>query len=380
MYDKILIRFGELSTKGKNKLSFVRQLEKNIKKLMGVEPEVLYDRMFLDYSEENIEKLQKIFGIYSYSPVLSVDTNIESIKNGALKISESQKHSKTFKIAAKRHWKKFELNSSELNHLLGGVVLEKYNFSVDVKNPELKIELEVREGQSYMFCERVKALGGYPVGINGKVLHLISGGIDSPIAAFELMKRGLHVDYLSFVSPPFTDEKTIAKVDKIVNFLNQYQGKTYVNRIVYTELMNNIGLTSKQSYKITLMRRSFYRMANIIAKERGYLALGNGENLGQVASQTLESINVIQEQSELPILRPVLTADKIDTINKAVKIGTYDISIEQANETCELFAPKAPVTKPDLLMAYKLEEELKNLKELEAKAIDSMIIEKRLNK
>ncbi len=120
-------------------------------------------------------------------------------------------------------------------------------------------------------------------------------------------------------------------------------------------------------------------MANIIAKERGYLALGNGENLGQVASQTLESINVIQEQSELPILRPVLTADKIDTINKAVKIGTYDISIEQANETCELFAPKAPVTKPDLLMAYKLEEELKNLQELEAKAIDSMIIEKRLN-
>ncbi len=376
MYETILIRFGELSTKGKNKMSFVRKLEKNIKKLMGVEPEVLFDRMFLKYSEDNMEGLQRIFGISSYSPVMSVDTDMESIKAAALTLAQKFSDAKTFKIAAKRHWKKFDKTSQELNGLLGGYILENTDLTVNVKKPDLKIEVEVRNGKSYVFCERVQGLGGYPVGINGKVLHLISGGIDSPVAAFELMKRGLHVDYLSFITPPFTDNKTREKITEIVNLLNKYQGKSYIYRLTYTDLMHTIGLTSKQSYKITLMRRSFYRIASKIAQSRGFLAIANGENIGQVASQTLESIHTIQEQATLPVLRPILTADKIETINKGIQIGTYEISIVQASETCELFAPKAPVTKPTPETAYKLEEEFGNLLELEDKCMEGMEIER----
>ncbi|NQZ28875.1 MAG: tRNA 4-thiouridine(8) synthase ThiI [Mycoplasmatales bacterium] len=376
MYGTILIRFGELSTKGKNKMSFVRQLEKNINKLMDVEPEVLFDRMFLDYSEKNMEGLKRIFGISSYSPVVTVDTKINTIKDATLKLAQKFPEAKTFKIAARRHWKKFEKTSQELNGLLGGHILENTNLIVDVKKPDLKIEVEVRNGKSYVFCERTQGLGGYPVGINGKVLHLISGGIDSPVAAFELMKRGLHVDYLSFITPPFTDNKTKEKITEIVNLLNKYQGKSYVYRLTYTDLMHTIGLTSKQSYKITLMRRSFYRIASKIAESKGFLAIANGENIGQVASQTLESIHTIQEQATVPILRPILTADKIETINKGIQIGTYEISIVQASETCELFAPKAPVTKPTPKEAFRLEKEFGNLLELEDECIANMEIEK----
>ncbi|TCG10635.1 tRNA uracil 4-sulfurtransferase ThiI [Mycoplasma todarodis] len=376
MYGTILIRFGELSTKGKNKMSFVRQLEKNMKKLMGVEPEVLFDRMFLEYSEENMEGLQRIFGISSYSPVVTVETEMGAIEDAALKLAQKFPEAKTFKIAARRHWKKFEKTSQELNGLLGGHILSNTDLTVNVKKPDLKIEVEVRNGKSYVFCERVQGLGGYPVGINGRVLHLISGGIDSPVAAYELMKRGLRVDYLSFITPPFTDNKTREKISEIVNLLNKYQGKSYIYRLTYTDLMHTIGLTSKQSYKITLMRRSFYRIASKIAESRGYLAIANGENIGQVASQTLESIHTIQEQATLPVLRPILTADKIETINKGIKIGTYEISIVQASETCELFAPKAPVTKPTPKEAYKLEEEFGNLLELEDECMEQMEIER----
>ncbi len=255
-------------------------------------------------------------------------------------------------------------------------ILENTDLTVNVKKPDLKIEVEIRNGKSYVFCERTQGLGGYPVGINGKVLHLISGGIDSPVAAFELMKRGLHVDYLSFITPPFTDNKTREKITQIVNLLNKYQGKSYIYRLTYTDLMHTIGLTSKQSYKITLMRRSFYRIASKIAESRGFLAVANGENIGQVASQTLESIHTIQEQATLPILRPILTADKIETINKGIKIGTYEISIIQASETCELFAPKAPVTKPTPQEAYRLEKEFGNLLELEDKCMEGMEVER----
>ncbi|CAM9138032.1 tRNA uracil 4-sulfurtransferase ThiI [Mycoplasma marinum] len=376
MYETILIRFGELSTKGKNKMSFVRQLERNMKKLMGVEPEVLFDRMFLEYSKENMKGLERIFGISSYSPVIKVKTEIESIEEAVLKLVSKFTEAKTFKIAARRHWKKFDMSSGELNMHLGGHVLKNTELQVNVKNPDLKVEVEIRNGKSYIFCERTQGLGGYPTGINGKVLHLISGGIDSPVAAFELMKRGLHVDYLSFITPPFTDHKTREKVTQIVELLNKYQGKSYIHRLNYTNLMHTIGLTSKQSYKITLMRRSFYRIASKMAEDRGYLAVSNGENIGQVASQTLESMHTIQEQATLPILRPILTADKIDTINKGIKIGTYEISIIPASETCELFAPKAPVTKPTPQEAYKLEEEISNLIDLEKECMDAYETEK----
>ena len=371
MYEKILIRYGELSTKGKNKMSFVRHLAKNIEKLVGERPTFEFDRMYLSYSEENMKALQYIFGIQSYSPVLKVKTTEEDIEKGIFKILRTDL--KTFKVAVKRHWKDFTIGSMEYAAKLGGVILKNSELKVDVKNPDLKVEVEIRKDYSFIFIERTPGLGGYPTGINGKVLHLISGGIDSPIAALEMMKRGIHVDFLNFITPPHTDELTTQKVLDIISLLNKYQGSAKLFRSNYTSLMNYIGLTSKQSFKITLMRRSFYRIANKIAKEHKYLGISNGENVGQVASQTLESMNVIQNVSELPIYRPILTADKIETINKAEKMGTYEISIRPGNEACELFAPVNPVIKPQIWEAEKLELELNNLAELELENIKKEI-------
>ncbi len=372
MYSNILVRFGELSTKGKNKMTFVRKLEKNIKELACAESIVEFDRIFLDYSEQTMQNLNYVFGIQSYSPVLTVESNMESIKEGILKLLPKA-DGKTFKVIVKRHDKGFEGSSMELNSSLGGFVLANSELTVDVRNPDIKVEIEIRKDNTYVFLERSQGLGGYPTGINGKVLHMMSGGIDSPIAALEMMKRGVSVDFLNFITPPHTDQKTIDKVEKIIKLLCKYQGKTRLYRSTYTNIMGAIGMLPTESYRITLMRRSFYRIASMLAKKNGYIGISNGENLGQVASQTLESMRVIQDQSAYPIYRPILTADKIETINKAIKVGTYDISIEEASETCEMFAPKAPVIKPSIHQAEELEAQISNLKELEQKNVDEEI-------
>ena len=364
MYSHILLRFGELSTKGKNKMTFVRHLGKNIEKLIGAKPRIEFDRMYLDYSEINMEGLKRIFGLQSYSPVVSTNTNIESIRETILKLIKN-KEGKTFKVVVKRHWKDYEGSSMEIASNLGGFILKNSDYIVDVKKPDFKVEIEIRKDFTYVFVDRVNGLGGYPTGVNGKVIHLISGGIDSPVAAFEMMKRGIHVDYINFITPPHTDELTKSKVNDIIKLLTKYQGTSKLYRSDYTTLMNYIGLTSNQSFKITLMRRSFYRIVNKVAIENDYLGISNGENIGQVASQTLESMNVIQEVSVLPIYRPILTSDKLETIYKGEKIGTYDISIRPGNEACELFAPSKPVIKPRLSDAVNLEEELDDLIKLE---------------
>ena len=374
MYSKILIRYGELSTKGKNKMTFVRQLGKNIEMKTSEKPIIEYDRMFLNYSIDNIDKLKKIFGIQSFSPVVSVKTNIEIIKEQIKKLCSKYNENLSFKVNVHRHWKGFEKTSMEFTSEMGAYILSiNKNLNVDVRNPNLKFEIEIREDQTYLFFERIKGLGGYPVGINGKVLHLISGGIDSPIAALEMIKRGIHVDFLNFITPPHTDQKTLDKVNRIIKLINEYQGPSKLYRSNYTDLMNYIGLTSDQAYKITLMRRSFYRIANIIANKNNYIGISNGENVGQVASQTLESMNVIQSVSNLPIYRPILTSDKLETIEKAKSFGTYSISIEQAEEACELFAPKSPVIKPKIFVANKLENELNQLIEMETENINNKI-------
>lgn len=375
MYSEILIRFGELSTKGKNKMTFVRKLAKNIKNLTGAEPKIEFDRIFLDYSPDTMKRLQYVFGIYSYSPVVKCSTNIDDIDRTILELTKTAK-GKTFKVVTKRHWKGFSMKSNDVNMHLGGLILSNFpELSVDVKDPDFRVEVEIRNGFSYVFVNRTLGLGGYPTGINGKVLHLISGGIDSPVAAIEMMKRGIHVDYLNFITPPHTDDKTVDKVNRIIEELIKYQGSAKLYRSNYTDLMNLIGLTSNQAYKINLMRRSFYRMASKIATDNNYLGLSNGENLGQVASQTLESIATIASQATMPIYRPLLSADKIDTINKARKLGLYEISIEKANESCEIFAPAAPITKPREYEAQRLESELTQLEELEEKNLANNIEE-----
>ncbi len=372
MYSHILIRFGELSTKGKNKMSFVRYLGKNINRLMDVKPKIEFDRMYIPFSEKNIEGLQNVFGIHSYSPVVSTESTEETIKKTIMDLIKN-KDGKTFKVFVKRHWKGYEDSSMGFAAKLGNYILEKTDYKVDIKNPDFRVEIEIRKDFTYVFVDRINGLGGYPTGINGKVLHAISGGIDSPVAAYEMMKRGIHVDYINFVTPPFTDNKTDEKLKKLITLLVKYQGETKMYKSNYTDLMNYIGLTSRPSYKIILMRRSFYRIISRVALDNNYLGISNGENLGQVASQTLESIRVIERVSKLPIYRPLLTADKLETILKAEKIGTYLISIERANETCELFAPPNPIIKPKIWEAEKLESELEELGNLENDNIENQI-------
>lgn len=370
MYNKILVRYGELSLKGKNKMSFIRTLARNIKKSCSLKEEdlvVSFDRIYLTYSKETMESLRYVFGISSYSGVYVCNSNIKDIEKTLLKLFN--KDSKTFKCVSRRSFKDFEMSSMEMNNYFGDYVLKNSNYKVKIKNPDDEFNIEVHKEYTYIFSNRIAGLGGLPVGTAGRVLHLISGGIDSPVAAFEMMKRGVNVDFLSFLTPPHTDKKTLEKVDQIINTLTRYQGSSKLYSFNYTDLMNYIGMTSKQAYKIILMRRSFYRIASALAEENGCLGISNGENLGQVASQTLEAMAVVQTQAKLPVYRPLLTYEKLEIIKKGISINTYNISIIKANEACELFAPASPATKPNIKIAESLEKELAQLFELEEKGI-----------
>ncbi|WP_036451894.1 tRNA uracil 4-sulfurtransferase ThiI [Mycoplasma buteonis] len=370
-YDKILIRYGELVLKKKNRKTFINQLTNNILHIVGEQPQVEFDRMYLSYSEHNLAKMEYIFGISSYSPVMVVENDIEVFKTKILKMINQT--TKTFKIQARRNNKNFAYRSDSLNQILGAHVLKNTELKVDVHNPDQVFYVEVRQRNTYIFSDYKRGLGGLPVGVSGKVLHLISGGFDSPVAAFNLMKRGLKVDFLTFITPPQTDERTIEKISNLVKTLNNYQVSSNLLVADYSYLMNYIAMVSKESYKITLMRRSFYRIAQAIADKYGQLAISNGDNLGQVASQTLESLNTIGSATRMQILRPLLTFDKNEIIDIAKKIKTHDISIISANETCELFAPKEPVTKPTIDEALRLEAELDLLPELEEQLVTSRI-------
>ncbi|WP_406615944.1 tRNA uracil 4-sulfurtransferase ThiI [Mycoplasmopsis hyopharyngis] len=371
MYKKILIRYGELVLKKKNRNTFTTILANNIKAILNTKPEVEFDRMFVDYSEDHLNKLMYVFGISSFSPVAVIDKDIEQVKEQCLKMVD--KNTKTFKISTHRNDKSFSLNSNQINCEVGSFIVEKANLAVDVHNPDQVFFIEIRKNNIYIFSKYHYGLGGLPVGSSGKTLHLLSGGIDSPVAAFNLMKRGLKVEFLSFITPPQTDSKTIDKIHSLIKVLNLYQVHSVLHLVNYSHLMNYIALVSKPAYKITLMRRSFYRIAEKIAIKYKIPVLSNGDNLGQVASQTLESLATISEATRMQIFRPLLTNDKEETIKIAKRIGTYDISILKANETCELFAPKEPVTKPTVEQVIPLEKELQMLEELEKECVDNLV-------
>ncbi|MBR2022344.1 MAG: tRNA 4-thiouridine(8) synthase ThiI [Mycoplasmataceae bacterium] len=375
MYDKILIRFGELSLKGKNKMFFINKLVTNIQNICNIKFEnidIQIDRIFIPFSEENLNSLNYVFGISSFSPVIKSKTNLEVWKNIVLNLELNQYS--TFKMNCRRKWKNFHMDSLELNNYFGSIILKNFaKLKVDVKNPDIELNIEIHKDYSYIFWKKYIGLGGLPVGSSGKALHLLSGGIDSPVAAFEMMKRGVKLYFLSFISPPHTDEMTIKKIKLIIEELNKYQSKSTLFLFNYTDLMNYIGLVSNQAYKIVLMRRSFYRIATIIANQKNCLAISNGENLGQVASQTMEAMKTIHSQTNLPVFQPLLTKDKLETIKQSEKLNLFNISIIKACETCELFAPNNPATKPTEITASNLEQELDMLLELEKKSIEKNI-------
>ncbi len=361
-YDHIMVRFGELSTKGKNKKEFIRVLARNIKNALGEYPSLEYivqlDHIYIKLNDvdpdEIIEVLQSISGIHALSLVLKIDEDIDNICEESLKLIKQEK-GQTFKVHAKRANKKYPIISDQINRLVAGKILKNTDLKVDVHNPDILLSIEIRNDGCYIFTKTYKGAGGYPLGVGGRIMHMLSGGIDSPVAAYLLMKRGLLVECIHFASPPYTNIGVIEKLKDLLGKLNVYQESIRLNIVPFTKIQEKIYEVSDESYAITIMRRMMFRLASELAKRRNCPAISSGESVGQVASQTIESMNVINNVTNMPILRPLVTYDKLDIIEIARKIDTFDISIRPFEDCCTIFAPKKPKTKPSLEKSIEFE-------------------------
>lgn len=355
-YDQILIRYGELSTKGKNRKGFVVKLRRNVKTALRefkeVEIETTRDRMYItlngvDYKPV-ADKLRTIFGIQSFSPVMHVDRDIEAMKEAALLyVKGIDREIKTFKVTTKRADKRFPLDTNEVNHAIGGHVLwHNQDLKVDVKNPDLNLIVEIRKEAVYLTGEIIPGAGGLPRNSAGKAMLMLSGGIDSPVAGFMAMKRGLEVECVHFASPPFTSERSKQKVLDLAKVLSETSGFMNVHVVPFTEIQKTIQQQIPENYSMTTTRRLMLQVADRIMKKNDGLAIITGESLGQVASQTLHSMNAINEVTNTPIIRPLITMDKNEIIAIAQEIGTLDISNRPFEDCCTVFTPVNPKTMP----------------------------------
>lgn len=362
-YDHIMVRFGELSTKGKNKKDFIRVLANNIKNALrdfsNVSIETRFDHIYVVLNgndpEPIIEVLQDVSGIHSLSLVYKTDPDIENLKKVSLELIQKEE-GQTFKVKAKRADKSYPIISEDIIRHVAGVILANTSLKVDVHNPDILLSIEIRQEGAYVFCKTYPAAGGYPLGVGGKIMHMLSGGIDSPVAAYLLMRRGIKIECIHFASPPYTNVGVIEKLKDLLSKLNKYQPEIRLNIIPFTKIQEEIYRNADESYAITIMRRMMFRLADRLAHRRRCPAISSGESVGQVASQTLESMYTINEVTSLPVLRPVVTMDKVDIIKLARKIDTYDISIRPFEDCCTIFAPKSPKTKPSLEKAKEFEE------------------------
>ncbi|MDD6229222.1 MAG: tRNA 4-thiouridine(8) synthase ThiI [Lactimicrobium massiliense] len=354
-YDTVLIRYGELSTKGKNRKDFIRRLDRNIRYMLrdfkDLQYKRTYDRIYIKLQDEDpeliAERLKKVFGISSFSFTERVDSDIDAITARCLEIAK-ETDKKTFKMLTKRHDKTFPMVSDAVNRHIAGVILDNTDLQVDVHNPQLLIRVEIHENDTYITSDKIPGAGGYPAGINGKVLLLLSGGIDSPVAAYELMKRGIEVEAVHFASPPYTSQAARDKVAELARLVSIYQGRMKIHYLNFTDIQLAIYKAAGDPYAVTLMRRMMFRLAEMVAKQNNCLALGTGESVGQVASQTLSSMAVINDVIRIPVLRPLVCFDKVEIIDLARRIGTYETSILPYEDCCTIFDPKNPVTNPTI--------------------------------
>lgn len=365
-YDHIMVRFGELSTKGKNKIDFIRVLFHNcqraLKEFDKLHIYMRHDHIYVELNGADykpvIERLQEVSGIQGLSLVhKSLDRDIENIKNISLELIK-QETGKTFKVHVKRTDKKYPLISDQITRIVAGHILKSgLGLTVDVHNPDIMLSIEVRDEAVYIFSHTFPGAGGYPLGVGGKAMHMLSGGIDSPVAAYLLMKRGVTIECIHFASPPYTQVGVIYKLEDLLKVLNRYQSKIRLHIVPFTKIQEAIYDHVDESYCITMMRRMMFRLADRLAKMRHCPVISTGESVGQVASQTLQSMRVINDVTNMPIIRPCATMDKVDIINTSVKIGTYDISIRPYIDCCTIFTPKSPKTAPKLEDCWKFEEQ-----------------------
>ena len=378
----IMIKYGELTTKKANRKLFINILDNNIKKILSNESYTLKkDRVRMYIESDNIDsisqKLQKVFGIHSIVECYSVDNNIEEIESTVLNLINNVEGS-TFKVDTKRADKNFPIHSMEFNNKIGGLVLKNTSLKVDVHNPDITIHIEIRPEGTFIYFNEIKGIGGYPVGIQGKGLLMLSGGIDSPVAGYLALKRGVDIDCLYFESPPHTSIEAKNKVVKLASIINAYSGNIRVFVLPFTEIQETIYKNVDDTYIITIMRRFMYRIAEKLAIKYNSKIIINGESIGQVASQTLTSMSVINAVTNMPVIRPVACLDKLEIIDIAKKIETYETSILPYEDCCTIFLPKHPVINPSLEKVLYYESKL-NVEELIEKAINNVEIISSLN-
>lgn len=382
----LAVSFGELTLKGDNRRSFEdRAVHKILQSVKGYTIDRYYKDQGKVYLEadlndfpELIAKIKKVFGIVYISPCLRADKDVDSIKEAVIEFVRNLgiQEPSTFKLQSKRSDKSFTPKSPELNPMLGGVVLKNFGdvLKVDVHHPDYTIYVDIKR-YVYIYSEKIKAWGGLPIGSSGRGLLLLSGGIDSPVAGFLMGRRGVEIAGLHFHSYPFTSDRGFEKVQRLAQKLSFYLGNITLYSINLLPIQREINKKCRERYMTILSRRFMMKIGERICKSKEYQMMITGESLGQVASQTIQGISVVNEAVELPILRPLVGMDKVEIIDWSRQIDTYDISIEPFEDCCTVFLPKRPVTKPRLQEVLANEGNLE-VEELIESALEEMEIYK----
>ena len=382
-YSEIMVRYGELSTKGKNRMRFINKLKHNMKHVLSIYPDV---RVVADRDRAHIylngtdyvpvaESLKQIFGIQGFSPSYKVEKNLETIKKAVQDVMKDVYHEGlTFKITSKRSDHNFEMDSRELNQYLGSAVFDILPMiQAQMKDPDINLKVEIREEAAYLSYENIKGAGGLPVGTAGRGMLMLSGGIDSPVAGYLALKRGVDIEAVHFASPPYTSPGALKKAQDLTRKLTKFGGNIDFIEVPFTEIQEEIKEKAPEAYLMTLTRRFMMRITDRIREERNGLVIINGESLGQVASQTLESMRAINAVTTTPIIRPVVTMDKLEIIDIAQKIDTFDISIQPFEDCCTIFAPDRPKTNPKIKNVEQYEKRM-DVEELVNRAVAGITV------
>ncbi len=359
---KILVKYGELTLKKKNAQTFKSTLYNNIKNALSnydCEVKLSFSRMYIDVLKSDFEQviviLKRIYGIHSFAPYVSCENNLDTIKKTAYECVKDLKYN-TFKIETKRKNKQFDVSSLEVSRVVGGYINTYSNLNVDIHNPQLSIFIEIRNHETYIYYDEYQGAKGLPVSTSGKSILMLSGGIDSPIAGYLANKRGVKFDAIHFASPPYTAKESVDKIYDLCDVLKLYNGNFDLYVVKFTRVQEQLLSMKKISYFMTIMRRVMYRVCDKIATKYNYNAIINGDAIGQVASQTLESMETIDKVVNIPMIRPLAIFDKLEVIDIAKKIGTYDISIRPFEDCCTVFVPKSPAIKPKMHEVLRIEE------------------------
>lgn len=385
MEDLLSVSFGELFLKGKNRNKFFKAAIDNIKRNIK---DISYEDMYLESSklyikadkndfDDLIREIKKVFGIIYISEIKRGDKKIKSIEDALKEILDNMDiKNKSFKVITNRVDKSFEIKSPDFSQMMGGFILKNYakknNLKVDVHNPDFKVFIDIKK-YAYVYANRHEGMGGLPLGSSGNGLLLLSGGIDSPVAGFMMAKRGMRINCLHFHSYPFTSKRALQKAIDLGKILSQYTGNMRIYSVNMAEIYKSINKNCHRNQTTILSRRFMMRIAEKISEKNSYDALITGESLGQVASQTVESMTVIEDATKLPIFKPLIALDKTEIIDRALFIGSYEKSIEPYDDCCSIFAPSNPITKPKLKYIKESESNL-NIENLENKAIENMEI------